>query len=367
MKKFFGLMLCAAALTSFIACDNNAGSNDDTPALVTSNIYALNNGSYYGNNASLTSYNLEDKSVVADIFLTANGQGLGDTAQDILQFEDKLYITVYGSGVIFVTEIDGTIVATIEDDEYSAPRCLATDGEYVYVTYYDGAVAKIDTATDKIVAKAEVAINPETVAVANGNLYIAISQGYGNTNACNTIDVYNADKMTKSKSIEVLLNPTTVVADSKGNLYVLSMGDYGSTTVQTIQKIDAKSGEVTVIDVESAESTLPSAIAMGKDDILYAFEGVIKSDGYSYEDGTLTIYAYNTATDKSTKFITDDTTISNLYSLCANQYNGDVYVGSSDYVNNGDVYVFNAEGKLQYNFEAGMNPIKFVAITAEEE
>jgi hypothetical protein len=57
-------------------------------------------------------------------------------------------------------------------------------------------------------------------------------------------------------------------------------------------------------------------------------------------------------------FVTDGTTLPNAYSISATA-DGYVYVGCSDYVNTGDVYVFTPEGKLHDKFDSqGMNPLK---------
>ena len=64
-----------------------------------------------------------------------------------------------------------------------------------------------------------------------------------------------------------------------------------------------------------------------------------------------------TTNTKVGEFVTDNTTIPNAYSISVAR-DGYVYVGCSDYVSTGDVYVFNSEGKLHDSFDCmGMNPI----------
>ncbi len=358
MKRIYSLLLCAATLLGAVSCDST--DNDPEVELGASNIYVLNSGSWGSNNATLTSYDIEAGTTADDIFASQNGQGLGDTAQDMLVFDEQIYISVYGSGVIFVTDLSGTIITTITDDTYFLPRYFASDDDYVYVSYYDGGVAKIDPSTNTIVAKAAVSINPEQLVASNGNLYITISQGYGNYNACNTIDVYSTSTMTYTKSIEVILNPTQIAADSAGNLYVLSMGDY-YLTLATLQKIDT-AGNSTTLSISNVDNALPSAIVMGKSDVLYVLEGTTNS---SYTmDGD--VYAYDTTTGAVSTFITDGTTITDLYSISTDKTTGEVYVGRSDYWNTGDMYVFNADGTLNTTIGTGINPMKAISVAIEE-
>ena len=64
-----------------------------------------------------------------------------------------------------------------------------------------------------------------------------------------------------------------------------------------------------------------------------------------------------TETMGTNSFITDGTVVDKPYSLSADPLTGDIYVGTSDYTNNGDMYVFSAAGKLKNRFEVGLNPM----------
>lgn len=359
MKKIYSLLLCTAVLFSLVSCESNNGSNDGPGA---SNIYVLNSGSWnQANSSSLTSYDLELETTADDIFASQNGKGLGDTAQDMVVFGDKIFISVYGSGVIFVTDLTGKIKEEIKDDTYFYPRYLATDDDYVYVSYYDGAIAKIDPETYSVTKTAiSTPGNPERVAVVNGKLYMAISD-YGYGNEASVVAVYNTSTMELLSNIEVILNPTVLTADSQGNVYVISMGNYGYYTPEvyaTLQKIDTD-GNVSTISIAEEDGYLPVSIAMGNNNILYVMEG----SGYPT---TGDVYAYNTTTKVASKFITDGTTVSDLYMISTDLTTGEVYIGTSDYSNTGDLYVFNSDGTFKSSFGVGLNPMKAISVAVEE-
>ena len=63
----------------------------------------------------------------------------------------------------------------------------------------------------------------------------------------------------------------------------------------------------------------------------------------------------------STDFITDGTDIKKPYKIGADTPSNYVFVTESNYSTNGDVYTFNPAGKLQFKFEAGLNPIKVIS------
>ena len=70
---------------------------------------------------------------------------------------------------------------------------------------------------------------------------------------------------------------------------------------------------------------------------------------------------YNAADGKRIgEFVTDGTSLPKAYSLSATD--DFVWVGCSDYKNNGDMYVFTKDGNLYDKFDTqGINPIKVVA------
>ncbi len=364
MKKI-NLFAAAVALFAFSSCELSSSSTDETGLSAGSYLYTLSSGSWGDNNATLTSYYTDDQSTISDLFLSQNGQGLGDTAQDIVVLDDKIFISVYESGLIFVTDLEGTIITSIVNDSYFYPRYLATDGDYIYVSYYDGAVSKINPDTYKIMATTEITSegSPEELDAANGNVYVAVSDyDYGNEES--VVAVFDASTMEFSYNIAVIENPTALTVDTNGNIYVLSMGNYGignPAVYATLQKYDASAENVEIISASGVSGYLPTAIAMGKDNTLYVIEG-----GYTATWETVgSVYSYNTATGATAEFISDGTSVPSIYSVSTNLVNGEVYVGTSDYYTTGDVYIFNADGTLSTTFEAGLNPMKVVAVDVE--
>lgn len=311
-------------------------------------LYFLSSGNMGSNNASLTMYDIESGKVTQDYFKERNGRGLGDTAQDMIVYGDKMYIAVYGESTIEVTNLKAKSIKQIKTE--GQPRAMVADGGKVYVTYYNGYVARLDTASLEVDATVAVGRNPEQLAVANNKLYVANSGGMDyNTEVGydKTVSVIDIPSFVETKKLEVVLNPTSVQADKQGNVYVVSMGNYGDI-LNTMQCIDSKTDEVSVL------KACPNATEMAYlDGTLYTF--------YSQYDAnwntTITFTNYNTETGVAQEW-TKDATIAKPYKMCATGSN--IYVTESDYTNNGDVYGFDANGKLILKAEAGLNPMKVV-------
>ena len=347
--KINKLFLSLGLIIAFSSCENS--TNEDIVP-VSHGTYILNNGNWGSNDSNIGIYNPSDKTFAADAFNAANGQNLGDLGQDITGLGEDIYIAINGSQTIFVTDTDLKIKRQINADKDGtrlSPRYFAVSGSKVYVTYYEGYVGEISG--DGSVKLCPVGPNPEGVAVAGGNLYVANSGGMAYPEYNNTVSVVSTETFTETSTIEVNVNPAKAEASSDGvNIYVSSFGNYADVPAM-LQVITTADNKVSDLDYNSV-----SAIAKGKDDILYILCG-----GYDENWNPLpgTVYKHDMKANRPLgAFVSDGTTLPDAYSISATS-DGYVYVGCSDYTNTGDIYVFTPEGKLHDKFDSqGLNPLK---------
>lgn len=344
-RLLFLLMLCL----TFNACEK---SQDEDRPQAGQGVYVLNNGNMGDNDADIGIYSPSSKTFVSDVFFSVNGQKLGDLGQDILTFNDEVYIAVNGSRTIFVTDLSLKIkeqINVFRDGVSLSPKYLASAGDKVYVTYYEGYVGEIDSA-DHSVRVTQVGPNPEGLAVAGDCLYVANSGGMSYPDYNNTVSVISIEDFIETKVIEVNLNPVKVVASSDGEyVYVSSYGNY-SDVPACLQVIETSAGRVRNLDYSSV-----SAMAMGNDDTLYILAG-----GYDDDWNPLPgiVYKHDMVRNMpSGTFVSDGTLLPDAYSISVS---GDyVYVGCSDYRTTGDVYVFTSDGRLYDKFDSlGLNPLR---------
>ena len=112
IRQITGLF-AAALLLLATGCTDENPIEDPTPQSA-ERLYILNDGGLGANNASLSVLDLKTGSVTADIFSTANGSPLGDTANDILVLEDRIAIAVNGSNIIQICDLDGKSIASVK-------------------------------------------------------------------------------------------------------------------------------------------------------------------------------------------------------------------------------------------------------------
>ena len=86
--RFLGILPLLTALL-FTGCEKARVENDSDASL--ENLVVLNNGNWGDNNASVMMYNSETQDFT-DVFKKANNKSLGDLGQDMLVFEDDIYI-----------------------------------------------------------------------------------------------------------------------------------------------------------------------------------------------------------------------------------------------------------------------------------
>lgn len=349
MKK---ILFAAIAALLMAGCQQE---NPESINPVIKGFLVLNNGNWGGNDASVSLYNPDDKLVTGDVFFNANSQCLGDLGQDVVVSGSEIYIAVNGSKVVFVTDLELKIKKAIEadgtDGSKLSPRCFAVNGGKVYVTYQEGYLGEISS--DYSVRTTAVGSYPEGICISNGKAYVANS-GYGSGN---TLSVVDLTAFKEIKKIEVNKNPQSIVADDSGmTLYVCSWDSYDPATYAVIspsklQKINLADDSVTDLEYKDVK-----AIARGDENKL-----LVATAGYDENFQLVaTVRQIDMASGTDTGKVIGDT-FDNYYSLSFSC--GHIFIGTSDYTTNGDVYVYESNGVFVDKFDSeGLNPQKVVSL-----
>jgi DNA-binding beta-propeller fold protein YncE len=354
------LLACVLFAFSFASCsDDPTPGPQPQPEPAASGVFILNSGNMNSNDATLDYYDPETRTLTSKVFSSLNGRKLGDTANDMLVYGSKAYIALTGSNLIEVIDLAGHSLASLspKDDagQPQSPRCLTAGEGKVYVTLYDGHLACIDTTALEITRKVEVGLNPEGVAATGGKLYVAISGGYMDMDS--TLAVVDAASFTVTGKLRVAVNPKWVEADSQGDLYVISLGNYDDIPA-SLQRIDPRTNASSVI------LTNENILAAISDDKMYILSSESnESTGWMAGHTQFIIYDTRTEERATPNFITDGTEIAQVYCISVDAA-GAIYIGASDYVNTGDMYVLSPEGRLVDRFGvSGINPMGAFFVT----
>lgn len=348
---FASLLLLSIMVLGFTSCSDDDDNNKEDNSI--GNVYVLSSGGMGSNSATLIAYNAETGKT-NNIFENVNGVKLGDTGQDMIYYGSKLYVSLYNSGIVYVLDNTGKKLAEIKDDsEKLQPRMFEAYNGKVYVTSFDGYIARIDTTSLTIDKKVAVGPNPEFVKVVNNKVYVANSGGLNwQSGYNNTVSILNPD-LSDKKDIEVAVNPVELDVDKYNNLYLISRGNYGDVP-NTLQSINTTSNEVKVLDTGRSYSMF--AIS----EKLYLLK---KEYVNSKPTSSLTYWDIASSKIVEQSFITDGQEIADISYVTVDPKSGNYYVAAANGSNTGDVYIFSAGGKFISKFDTGAAyPMKILFI-----
>ena len=318
----------------------------------------LNSGNINVNNSNISVFNIDNKELVLNAFYQTNGKYLGDVGQDMLVAGDEIYISVSNSRRIFVTDselkIKKEITFGMGETEAFQPRYLCSYQGKIYVTYYEGYLGRIDPAKNYKVECTKVGEYPEGLDCCSGKAYVANSGGMNYPDYDKTLSVVDLETFKETEKIQVNTNPEFVKANDQGSpIFVSSKGNYADIPGM-LQVVSTSDNSVKDLGFNNL-----IWMAKGPENRIYLLSG-----GYDQEwkplPGKVSTLDASQASSDAKEFVADGVDFPMAYSLSVTN-DGYVFVGSSDYVNNGDVHVIGPDGKYICKFDSnGLNPIKVV-------
>lgn len=336
--------------------------------------YLLNEGNMGSNKSTLDFYDFATGIYTRNFYAEVNPtvpKELGDVGNDIAIYGSKLYAVINCSNKVEVMEYE--TAKRIGQIEIPNCRFIKFRGRYAYVTSYAGPVvidpnyeqigyvAKVDTATLKVVDRCLVGFQPDELEIVDGKIYVANSGGYmgaGETSGYErTVSVVDIATFKEEKRIDVAYNLERIKADKRGNLWVSSRGDYKGLPARLFF-LDKVKQEVT--------DTIPIAATNYwiDDDWLYVY-GTEWS--YITNDWTISYSIVDTRTHEiiTDKIITDgtDKEIEKPYGIMVDPETKDIYVtDAGNYVTPGLLYCFDPNGRKKWVKRAGNIPGHFALL-----
>lgn len=240
MKKVF--YLSALLLTSAITITSCSDDNDKSGTIIEPPTYgyyayvagAGNWGANDGTVGALTINSNNHQFSYSDIYTAANSKGIGD-AQDIALYDGKLIVTSTTSSKVEILESNGKLLKTISMTNKS-PRYVTAYNHHAYFSGYSGYVYKLNLDTYKLVDSVKVGGYPEALAIANGKLYVNLSDyNYDNSGKqVAVVSLSNFKKEATPKYSDVELNPYNQMLSDNQNVYFVSAYHSEDAMVQCI-------------------------------------------------------------------------------------------------------------------------------------
>jgi YVTN family beta-propeller protein len=348
------ILMTGLVLFLISSCRKNDSTTPIAPVQLSPAIgeYVLSEGSFGGNNSTLSFYNNSTSAVVGNFFLQQNPSipsGLGDTGNDMIVYGSKLYIVMNVSGRVTVLNASNATfiknISFIEGPVNKQPRYITAARGKVFVTAYDNKVSVIDTTALAIVKTIPVGPNPEGIAASANYLYVANSGGF-NTVPDSTVSLIDLNTEVEIKKIKVGINPNKIAINQAGNVFVSAYGNFGNIPPS-----------LSIIN----GSTNANGINLGSN-FEYSHIRIFGDLAYLYNNyGGGFIKVYNTATNTIVRnnFITDGTAIATTYGVNIDELNADVYIADAgNFITSGKVTCFTNAGVKKFSFSTapGVNP-----------
>ena len=366
--KFKSLFLSALCAMTVIGGFTSCSDDDDSPVFidvtVADGVFVLNEGSYFAGINGTLDY-LDYKTATMSNSILADIYNLGGTPNNAIIVGDVMYIACSDENRVAVIDAKNLIAAK-QMIAITAPRELATDGSYLYVTSQAGCVIKVDLTTNLIVETTPVIGDRlEGIAYRDGYLYVCNSckeipdpdSGYSSWEYHTNLIKLNAETLAKVSDITVAANPNQIVSDGQ-YLYLASWGDYNQTPA-TVQQID-ENDEVSVIGTGQK-------IAYD-DNKLY----IVNTEYDEYWNEVHTYKVLDLKTNLTTDFWGDTSLIFSpgtigvdpvTHDVFITSYNKDDY-GYASYTTNGYMIVYSNANKYFSNaatkFTTGVGPCTLV-------
>jgi len=337
------LMFIASLSVMIVSCQKENGISDPPPDISNSGYLVINEGLYGQNNSSVTYYDIQTGLASQNVYASANnGNNLGDTANDFASCCNKGFIVVDKSKKIEIISLaDFSSIGIVDFTQYGNPRhILIPDSLHAYVTTTSDLVVQFNPTTNHVDRTYAVGSKPEGITI-NGHYLFIANSGFGSGNTVSVIDTLTHASI---KEIEVWQNPTTLISNGE-NVYLISIGKYDREGLGALTVINS----LTLTPTDTLTIPQNPGKAIIADNNLYVING----------NGLLKINITDSPLSYSL-FITGEKVnpISGvIYSLNFDYLDNHLLLGNcKDFMQNGDVKIFDMNGNKINEFDCGLNP-----------
>jgi YVTN family beta-propeller protein len=346
MKKIVWLLFVVIIAVS---CTEKSTTDPVTLPFRENGIFIVNQGNYTYANASLSYYNPDEKTVQQNVFYETNGVPLGDVAQSIAIQGDTAYVVVNNSGFIYaINRHNGEFIGKLTGFE-SPRQILFVNPQKAYVSdLYANYITVVSPLTTEVIKQIYLGRSTEAMMMVDDRVFVAHWSDYNQMLNNNLLSVIDSETDQIIDSVIVGKEPNSMVVDNNGKLWVLCSGGYMNDELPSLWQIDPSTLQVTKEMRFANINSNPTCLSINRKDnqLLYLNGG---------------IYQVNPEQPMIPSNIFIEQGEHNFYALYVFPENGELYASDAgNYLSNGYVYRYNADGNEIDHFEAGIMPGAFL-------
>jgi DNA-binding beta-propeller fold protein YncE len=332
----------AILLLFFVSCEPDEPGpvikTDGNTLLNGEGIFIMNEGNFTRGNGSLSFYSADSAKICNNIFYDANKRTPGDIPFSMYISGDTAWLLVNNSGKIeVVNRKTMKSVRTITGLE--SPRYMVragTDKCYISSLYSDS-ITLFSKSLCSITGYIDLGRNSEQILISGSKAYIASWSGGRVLTVVNT----GNDKIIKT--IDVGLEPESMVSDRDGNIWVLCSGGYSGEEDPALIRISTETDEITR-SISFTRPAYPTNLKRNNagDSLYYLNSGVFRMS------------VYDTSVPEE-PFIRENGRL--FYRMEPDNLNNSIFVtDANDYQRSGFLLRYDKTGVLTESHVAGIIP-----------
>ena len=337
-------------LITLIGCSKDPIAPGTENSFSTKGVYILNEGGFTKSNSSLSFFLPDSHKLYPDVFLAKNLRPLGDVANDMVLVGNKAFIVLNNSDKIEIISTDNhASLGTINLPGDNPNKLAIVNSSKGYITnLYKGTVTAFNPTTYGILKQnIAVGLNPQSMAVANGKVFVCNS-GYGGDS---TVSVIDPAVDSVIATITVAKSPTDIAVGSDGDIVVVCNGftDYSGAGKDT-------PGNITFIDPSTL--TVKATIELSLQQYGHPGELALSDKGYGFTIVEYGVIKFNT---KTHSIISPNFILRSAYSIAVDNFNERIYLGDAkDFKTQGMVFIHEKDAATVDSISVGIIPGTFV-------
>ncbi len=344
------ISISAVVITAVLLVSSCNKNEDNGLPRYTNGVFITNEGSFNGNNGSISFYNPVEGKIYNDIFEKANGREPGDVVQSMATGNGSGYIVVNNSAKVEVVDLEtfqskGTIQAgfprhfTVVNDSTG----FLTNGTV------PGEVLVVDLNSLDIRDTVQVGAWPENLTKAGGDVWVT----NGNYGYDSTVSIISTKTYEVLKTLVVGDGPVDLTTDANGDVWVLCQGKvvYNDDFTSILSETDSRIVQIGGKDFKVKTSIITGKTGDGFNPVHFSADRtgtklyVLESEG---------VYVMDI---NDNKLPSDPLISGSFYGLEVSPSDGNIYcLKSNGYTSSGSVQIYSSDGILLNDVTAGIAP-----------
>jgi YVTN family beta-propeller protein len=310
-------------------------------------LFILNEGNFTQGNGSLSFYSSDSAKIYNNIFYSANGRSSGDIPYSILITGDTAYVVINNSGKIEMVERK-TIKSLKTITGIDSPRYLVKiSREKGYISsLYSNSLVIFSFITNTVTGSIDIGRNSEQILISGSKVYVASWSGE------RIITVLDSGTDQIITTIEVGLEPESMVSDRDGNIWIICSGGYMQEEEPTLVCLDPATDLIRSTFTFN-QGSYPTNLRINStgDSLFFLNRGVFRMSVY---DNSLPAEPFISETGRLFYRMEPGVTNSNIFVTDAN-----------DYQRNGFLLIYSREGSFIETYGVGIIPGNMTFITSD--